>query len=438
MATRFVSTRGGSAAGVSFEEALLQGIASDGGLFVPAGIPVIPKALWTDAATLDALAIPVLDRWIGDEFEPGALASILREALDFPVPLVPAGGGVYGEETYVLELFHGPTLSFKDVGARTMARLMAYFLARRGRRLTILVATSGDTGSAVADGFAGLDAIDVVLLYPRGRVSPIQELQLIHKRPGVRALAIEGTFDDCQRLVKQAFLDPELASLPLSSANSINIGRLLPQMLYYLWGAAQGAWSTPPSFCVPSGNLGNLSAGVLAHLSGMPVRRFVAAHNENDFFPRYLAGEEAAFGPSVTTPSSAMDVGAPSNFERLDWLLDAERMRRLIRGERVDNAATLEAMRAVRDETGYLADPHTAVGFEAVRRQRAAGDVSPFVVLSTAHPAKFVEIVEEALGFAPDMPARLAAYRDAETDVLAMPADYPIFRQFLRDASPGS
>ncbi len=426
----FVSTRATGGPAVSFEEALLRGLAPDGGLYVPSTIPGIEPALWRGASSLGELASIVLERWIGDEFDPGALDALVRLALDFPIPLVPVAGDPYGADTFVLELFHGPTYSFKDIGARTMARAMAYFLRRRGRRLRILVATSGDTGSAVADGFAGLDTIDVVILYPKGNVSPIQERQLILKRPGVRALAIEGVFDDCQRLVKQAFLDPDLAAIPLSSANSINIGRLLPQMLYYLWAIAQSGVDAP-TYCVPSGNLGNLTAGILAYRSGMPARGFIAAHNENDFFARHLAGEDAAFGPSIATPSSAMDVGAPSNFERVEWLLDPAERRGLIRGERVDSAATLASMRAVHRETGYLPDPHAAVGFEAVRRWREAGGLGPAIVLATAHPAKFVEVVEQAVGFTPAMPEGLAAFLKGETHVETLPADYPAFKEFV-------
>jgi threonine synthase len=428
---RYVSTRDASGPGVSFEEALLQGMAKDGGLYVPASLPHIGTRAATSLADLGS---DVLERWIGDEFEAGALDTLVREALNFPAPLVPLAGGGWSRDVFVLELFHGPTLSFKDFGARTMARAMAYFLRRRGRRLTILVATSGDTGSAVADGFAGIDAIDVVLLYPSGKVSPIQERQLIQKRSGVRALSVEGTFDDCQRLVKQAFIDPELAALPLSSANSINIGRLLPQMLYYRWAVEQEGLASPV-FVVPSGNLGNLTAGILACGSGMPASGFVAAHNENDFFPRYLAGEEATFGPSIPTPSNAMDVGAPSNFERLRHLLGTDELRRLVRGERVDAATTYATMRRVYEETGYMADPHTAVGLEAARRRREAGVVGVIVVLSTAHPAKFDDIVHKAVGRAPTIPAALAALLGGKTEVQPIARDYAAFRRYMLASS---
>ncbi|MEX1055549.1 MAG: threonine synthase, partial [Rhodothermales bacterium] len=300
---RYRSTRGGES--VSFEEALLRGLAPDGGLYVPDSIPHVDFS----GDSFESMSASVLEQWVGDEIT--NIDDAVRDAFDFPVPLIPLGGGLH-----VVELFHGPTLSFKDFGARMMARWMSRFLESRGEDVTILVATSGDTGSAVADGFAGQERIRVVLLYPKGKVSPVQERQLIVKRPGVRALAVEGDFDDCQRMVKEAFLDPIPTQVNLSSANSINIGRLLPQMLYYIWAARLLA-SEDVLFCVPSGNLGNLTGGVLAHLSGLPVHGFLAAHNANDFFPQFLSRGDAAFAPTKATLSNAMDVGAPSNFERL-------------------------------------------------------------------------------------------------------------------------
>ncbi len=403
MSISYRSTRG--AGGATFEEALLKGLAPDGGLYLPRELPRLDLERAFASPNFSELGGNVLEAWIGGEVGADALGLVVREALNFPVPLVPLEGGGW-DGIYVLELFHGPTLSFKDFGARTMARWMGHFLRARDEEVTILVATSGDTGSAVADGFAGQKRIDVVALYPKGKVSPVQERQLIAARPGVRALAVEGDFDDCQRMVKEAFMDPTLAEAGLSSANSINIGRLLPQMLYYVW-AVRELEHAPPTFCVPSGNLGNLTAGVMAHLSGLPVSGFVAAHNANDFFPRVLAGEDAEVGATVRTLSNAMDVGVPSNFERLEALLDRGRMRALIRGESVTDAETIASMKRVYEEAGYLADPHTAVGLEAVRRRRTLQ--KPVVVLSTAHPAKFPEIVAEALDFEPEAPERLAA-----------------------------
>lgn len=412
---RYRSTRGADL--VSFEEALLRGLAPDGGLYVPDSVPPIDFS----GDSFQSISRSVLEQWVGDEITD--LDSVVTDALNFPVPLVPLGGGLH-----VVELFHGPTLSFKDFGARTMARWMSRFLDTRGEDVTILVATSGDTGSAVADGFAGQERIRVVLLYPKGKVSPVQERQLIVKRPGVRALAVEGDFDDCQRMVKDAFLDPGLADVNLTSANSINIGRLLPQMLYYVWAAHLLA-SKDVLFCVPSGNLGNLTGGVLAHLSGLPLRGFLAAHNANDFFPRFLSKADAAFAPTRATLSNAMDVGAPSNFERLKSLLPAAQMRELIRGESVSDEQTLESMRRVYEESGYLADPHTAVALEAVRRVNAPG---PVAVLSTAHPAKFPETVREALGFEPEAPVRLAELWEREVEVEPVAPALEALRELLR------
>jgi threonine synthase len=413
----FTSTRGDAPAPVSFEDALLHGLAPDGGLFVPETIPSLAPA-GDEAESFPERSARVLTPWLAGEIAPETLRAITDDAFDFPVSLVPLadgdkGGGLDG--VHVLELFHGPTLSFKDFGARVMARCMSHFMQGRDEHLTILVATSGDTGSAVADGFAGQPGVEVVLLFPEGQVSPVQERQLVAQRPGVRALAVDGPFDDCQRLVKEAFQDEELSSaLLLSSANSINVGRLLPQMLYYVWAAER--FDDEMLFCVPSGNLGNLTAGVLAARSGLPVRRFLAAHNANDFFPRFLGGGPDEFAASERTLSNAMDVGAPSNFERLQWLLSEEELRETIWGVSVSDGATLQSMRRVYDATGYVADPHTAVGLDAVRRYRSeTGDETPAVVLSTAHPAKFPAVVEDALGFEPDAPERLAALWNEDT-----------------------
>jgi threonine synthase len=412
----------------SAAEALLQGLAPDGGLFVPSAIPPLPDAWTRQVASIADIGSLVLPAWLGDALSPDAISEVAHDALNFPVPLISLDGQWRG--VYLLELFHGPTLSFKDFGARTMARLMSRILPQ-SERLTILVATSGDTGSAVADGFAGQENIDVVLLYPSGQVSEVQERQLIVERPGVRAYAVDGTFDDCQRMVKEAFADEELRSIKLSSANSINIGRLLPQMLYYLEALRVGGFETPPIFCVPSGNLGNLTAGVMAHLAGMPADGFLAAHNANDFFPRFLATGSDDGRDSVRTYSNAMDVGVPSNFERLRTMLDAASLGSLISAESVTDAETLESMRRVHYETGYVADPHTAVGLESVRRRRDRGDQRPWIVLSTAHPAKFPDVVEKALGVAPAEPETLAELRNRASASRSIPPTLPALREEL-------
>ncbi|MGB3543005.1 threonine synthase, partial [Rubrivirga sp.] len=333
--TQYVSTRGGEA--VPFSTALLNGLAPDGGLYVPTSIPAFGD--WRSATSFAEAGYAALAPWLEDEITD--LEAIVHDALSFDVPLVDLQGEWSGIS--VLELFHGPTLSFKDVGARTMARLMGAVL--EGDEVTILAATSGDTGSAVADGFAGIEGVRVVLLYPKGQVSAVQERQLIVERPDVLTLAVEGTFDDCQRLVKAAFASSR-SSRRLSSANSINIGRLLPQTTYYAQAAAQ-AGRGDVVFCVPSGNLGNLTAGTLAAQAGVPVAGFIAAHNANDGFARFLEGADAPAADSVRTVSNAMDVGVPSNLERLRSLYDDDDLRRLVHGEAVTDAVTIETMRAV-------------------------------------------------------------------------------------------
>ncbi|NLG08058.1 MAG: threonine synthase [Deinococcales bacterium] len=420
------STRGAPGV-VGFAQALLAGLAPDGGLYLPERLPPLPAG-WEAAASVAELARLVLPPFVGE-----AGAEAVADALGFDMPVVALG------DDFVLELFHGPTAAFKDVGARSLARLMDAALAGAGRRATVLVATSGDTGGAVADAFAGLPHARVALLYPDGGVSPRQEEQLTVAREGVRAFAVRGSFDDCQRLVKGAFADPALAGLGLTSANSINVGRLLPQTLYHLWGVAEvrrrlGA-NVTPRVVVPSGNLGNLAAGLMAQAMGLPVAGFVAAHNRNDFFPRFLAGTAAAdaFAPSVATLSNAMDVGAPSNFERLAALFGA-RLPELVTGEAVDDAATLARMRLTHERFGYLACPHTAVGLEAAARTRArSAGAGPDLVLATAHPAKFPEAVERATGVTPATPPALAAAARAPKRVERLAADGAALRAALLD-----
>ena len=414
----FVSTRGGTHS-TGLRDAIIGGLAPDGGLYVPACIPDIDVSRCS-SASYAKMAESVLQSWIGSALDGSTLSNLCRDAFNYEVPLVPLEGGMWND-CFVLELFHGPTMSFKDFGARTMARMMASFLEGSHERVMILVATSGDTGSAVADGFAGQSGIRVILLYPHGQVSPTQERQLTVRREGVVCCSVEGSFDDCQRLVKRAFADQALSGVLLSSANSINIGRLLPQMLYYFWAMIK--LEEPVTYCVPSGNLGNLTAGILAHCSGLPVKGFIAAHNSNRFFADYLMSENARFRNSIRTLSNAMDVGAPSNFERIRTLLGREEIQRLITAAVVDDRETIESMRRIYDETGYVADPHTAVGLEAVRRARSMNAVDgPVVVLSTAHPAKFPETVEKALEFQPERPERLSRLWNQPTDFRTMEA----------------
>ncbi len=388
----YYSTRDKNKKYLSFKEALLKGLASDGGLFLPDSIPKLEPKEWQNASTLPELGFNVLRHWLGHEISDEVLEPLLADALNFDIPLHP----LY-EDIYLLELFHGPTLSFKDVGARTMARLMSHFLAEEDKQATILVATSGDTGSAVADGFANQENINVVLLYPKGKVSKVQERQLIVRRKGVRTFAVEGNFDDCQRMVKEAFFAKKLKHLPLSSANSINIGRLLPQTLYYIW-AVKNLEMLSPNICVPSGNLGNLTGAILAAQMGLQINQFIAAHNANNFFPNYLnkLAQPYDFKTTIATLSNAMDVGAPSNFERLHNILGNDALRQSIWGISISDEDTKKRLKQIYGATNYLACPHTAVGIEAAKRYREqTGDTTPIISLSTAHPAKFPSALTE-------------------------------------------
>jgi threonine synthase len=375
--------------------------------------------------------VRLLSHLIGDEFDRAALDALVRDAFDFPAPTVPLSRGIS-----VLELFHGPTMAFKDFGARFLARAFGHLLAERGDYATILVATSGDTGSAVAQGFFGVRGVQVVVLYPAGKVSRFQEAQMATLGGNVRALRVPGTFDDCQRLVKRAFLDRELAALHLSSANSINIGRLLPQAVYYVasWLDAGGADVGEVVFVVPSGNLGNLTAGVIAQRLGLPVGRFVAAANANDVLPRFLETGAYAAQAAVPTISNAMDVGDPSNFPRLTQL-HAEALAALranLAGISVSEAETRSTIRRVHREHAYLLDPHAAVGMAAALRTRDAGEQRPIITLATAHPSKFGEVIREELGIDPPMPAPWRDWEARPVQALDLrDVDYETFKQCL-------
>jgi len=421
---RYVSTRAtaghGTAPGVTLRRALLDGLAPDGGLYVPDVLPT-----WT-AEEIDALSsldlaelgARVLCPFVGDEIEPCRLDDIVADALDFPIPLVEIEPGIC-----VLELFHGPTLAFKDVGARVMARLIAA-LHDGGDPLTILVATSGDTGGAVAHAFSGIAAARVVVLYPRGRVSRTQEAQLTMfnavRGSNVRAYPVDGSFDDCQRLVKRSFADESLRrQARLTSANSINIGRLLPQVIYYFWAVAR--CNAPTLISVPSGNFGNLTAGIIAKRAGLPIRRFIAATNVNASVPDYLATGRFSPRPSIATIANAMDVGDPSNFERLRYFaggsLDA--MRAEIVGSAHTDAEVRDTIRRMHDAHGYVLDPHSAIAYLALTRVNANGGG---LVLATAHPAKFADVVEPIIGRRLALPAPLERALRHAAPLTAIPA----------------
>jgi threonine synthase len=425
---RLVSTNGG-APETSFREAVLAGLAPDGGLYLPTELPrfsTTELASWR-GLSFPELAVRLATRLLNGEFTADVIERLVLDALNFPAPTVRMD-----DRRFVLELFHGPTLAFKDFGARFLARFFGVLLADRGRPATILVATSGDTGSAVARGFFGVPNIRVVVLYPAGKVSAFQEAQMGSAGGNVTAVRVSGTFDDCQRLVKAAFLDPSLAHLGLSSANSINIGRLLPQTFYYVasYLDASPTGGGPVVFSVPSGNLGNLTAGVMAARMGVPVERFVAGTNVNDVLPEYLATGIYRARAAVATMSNAMDVGDPSNFPRLLALFKNESgaARTLLKGERVTEAETGTAMRDAFDRFGRVLDPHGAVAFAAGNRYLATERSSaPVVVLATAHPAKFADAIRGELGCDPTLPAHERDWRSR-----------PLHITELQEATPAS
>ncbi len=417
----------------SLRGAVLRGLAPDGGLYMPVEIARhSPEELeqfrrlpFTEVCF--RVAKPFATPDVPDE----VLWQVVSEAINFPVNLVSLSPGLH-----ILELFHGPTLAFKDFGARFMARLMGYFVRGETRPLTVLVATSGDTGSAVAHGFLGVPGIRVVILYPSRRISEAQEKQFTTLGENITALEVAGTFDDCQRLVKQAFSDVELNKRAfLTSANSINIGRLLPQMFYHVAAYRQlPVASVPLIVSVPSGNFGNLTAGIFAKRIGLPVAKFVASTNANDVVPEYLCSGE--FHPRAATPtySNAMDVGNPNNFPRLLDLCRnrLEYVQKEIWGHRATDIETLREMKAIHDRFGYIADPHTAVGilgWEAYKLEHP--EPAQGLVLATAHPAKFADVVMKAIGIAPPLPDRLAGYLKRDKLSLPMSSAYDDFRQFL-------
>lgn len=419
MVTRFVSTRGGDPVG--FADALARGLAPDGGLYVPVDLPGWGGETPPSPGDFPASARWAARRMLAGCLPPATLEEAVREALDFPVPLVEVEPG-----RFVLELFHGPSAAFKDVGARFMARAMAALRDPGDPPRTVLVATSGDTGGAVATAFHGLPGYRVVVLFPRQGVSERQRRQMTTLGGNVAAVAVNGTFDDCQRLAKEAFADPRLReSLGLTSANSINVGRLLPQSLYYVHAALALGWGAPaPVFVVPSGNLGNLCAGLMAHRAGMPAEGFVAATNANRAFVDYLDGRPPRGGDARPTLSNAMDVASPSNLERIRWMYGDDRTRLGVHvtAHAIDDDETRACIREVHGRTGYVLDPHGAVGWAAMERERdrrvrsgVRPENRPWVVLATAHPWKFPEVVETATGLrVPPPPALGGAGAAAE------------------------
>jgi threonine synthase len=421
---------------VSFARAALTGLAPDGGLFVPQEIPRYSRAALSSLGTMDYpdIAFETIKPYVQDEIPDSSLEEIVRSAYTFDAPLARVG------DRFILELFHGPTAAFKDFGARFMARAFAFLRRGEDKPLRILVATSGDTGGAVADGFFGVPGIFVTVLYPKGRITPLQERQIAGLGGNISALAVEGSFDDCQRLVKAALADEGLKKkTALSSANSINISRLIPQAAYYssAAGKAPGAAAGRAggiTLCVPSGNFGNLTAGLYAMKMGAPIKLFIAATNINKTFPDYLTTGEYRTRVSQATISNAMDVGAPSNFERIAAHFSLDEMRRIILGVSVTDAETSETIVKVHGDTGYFLDPHSAVGWKGVDKLLAENkplvSEGPVGVLSTAHPAKFSETVEPLIGPAP-LPESLARAMGRTVQSQTIPAEVPALIEIL-------
>jgi threonine synthase len=422
-----------TAPAVSLKDAVLDSLPPDNGLYMPARLPVLDAGFWNNWRNLSfqEIGVQVATAFFGEDVPHETLRQLTIEALAFDAPLVEVT-----PQQRVLELFHGPTLAFKDFGARFMARLMGWLARGDDRTLTVLVATSGDTGGAVAHAFHDVPGIRVVILYPEGKVSGLQELQLTTLGGNITALEVAGTFDDCQRLVKAALLDPELAErLRLTSANSINISRLVPQIFYYIHSARLLPEGVLPVMVVPSGNLGNLTAGLLAERLGLPVRHFVAANNHNDVLTEFLAGQPYQPRPSVATLSNAMDVGAPSNFARMLELFghDRESMARRVSGFSVSDAETLATIQEVAATHRYQLDPHGAVGWVAGNRWRIGHPDDTTIILETAHPAKFPEVMDRALGVGQvAIPERLACLAEKPKSAIPMAPDTSDFFAWLK------
>lgn len=432
----------------TLEEAVVKGLASDKGLFMPMTIKPLPQEFYDEIENLSfqEIAFRVADAFFGEDIPADVLKQIVYDTLNFDVPLVKVKDNIYS-----LELFHGPTLAFKDVGGRFMARLLGYFIKKEGKKqVNVLVATSGDTGSAVANGFLGVEGIHVYVLYPKGKVSEIQEKQFTTLGQNITALEVDGTFDDCQALVKSAFMDKELNEhLLLTSANSINVARFLPQAFYYFYAYAQvkratsnklqatsaaqqdSAAYSPLVFCVPSGNFGNITAGLFGKKMGLPVKRFIAANNKNDIFYQYLQTGQYSPRPSVATIANAMDVGDPSNFARVFDLYEGshDAISAEISGTTYTDEQIRETVKKTWEETHYLLDPHGACGYRALEEGLQPGETGVF--LETAHPAKFLDTVENIIGEKVEIPAKLQAFMKGRKQSLPMTKEFADFKAYL-------
>ena len=429
---KFYSTNG-KAPIATLEKAVVKGLAEDKGLYMPERIKSLPKEFFDNIENLSfqEIAYTVADAFFGEDVPAEDLKKIVYDTLAFDCPCVKVTDTIYS-----LELFHGPTLAFKDVGARFMARLLQYFLKKEGAgQVNVLVATSGDTGSAVANGFLGVEGIHVYVLYPKGKVSPIQECQFTTLGQNITAVEVDGVFDDCQALVKNAFMDADLnAHMKLTSANSINVARFLPQAFYYFYAYAQMkkmGLADELVVCVPSGNFGNICSALFGKKMGLPIKRFIAANNANDIFFKYLQTGKYEPKASVQTIANAMDVGDPSNFARVYDLYGKshEAICADISGATYTNEQIAETIKEVKAETGYVCDPHGACGYRALKEGLKAGEVGVF--LETAHPAKFKDTVDRILGTDIEIPAKLQAFMQGKKQSVPMSKDFASFKQFL-------
>lgn len=420
---------------VDLADAIIHGLAPDRGLYMPRRIGAIPAAFFKNIGdmSLQEISYVVANTLFGEDMESAVLKDIVNDTLNFDIPLVNVEKGIYA-----LELYHGPTLAFKDVGARFMARMLGHLNREKGggREVNVLVATSGDTGSAVANGFLNVPGVRVFVLYPQGKVSRIQEAQFTTLGANITAIEVDGTFDDCQALVKNAFIDHELnEAMNLTSANSINVARFLPQMFYYFHAYARlknaGENTAHMVVSVPSGNFGNLCSSLIGKRMGLPISRFIAANNRNDVFLQYLNTGIYTPRPSVPTIANAMDVGDPSNFARILDLYgnNHQAICSDISGCSYTDQQIADTMRDAYDRTGYLLDPHGAVAYRALKEGMTPGEVGVF--LETAHPAKFKETVEEIIGSRVDIPARLAAFMKGQKDTVRLTSQFPAFKKFL-------
>lgn len=424
----------GKAPIATLEKAVVKGLAEDKGLYMPERIKPLPQEFFDNIEKLSfqEIAYQVADCFFGEDVDAESLKHIVYDTLQFDCPVAKVT-----DDIYTLELFHGPTLAFKDVGARFMARLLQYFLKKEndGKDVNVLVATSGDTGSAVANGFLGVEGIHVYVLYPKGKVSPIQECQFTTLGKNITALEVDGVFDDCQALVKSAFMDDELNNhMKLTSANSINVARFLPQAFYYFNAYArmkEQGLADQLVMCVPSGNFGNICSALFGKRMGLPIKRFVAANNANDIFYNYLQTGEYNPKPSVQTIANAMDVGDPSNFARIYNLYKADHAAicKDISGATYKNNQIRETMQQCYAETGYVLDPHGACGYQALKDLLQPGEVGVFC--ETAHPAKFKDTVDEILSSDIEIPARLRAFMQGEKQSVEMSKDFASFKAFL-------